>query len=164
MVRFRRWVRRTGPDRYAINVPADARQVLEALLEELRTLLQQTTDDPAVRRLFPTAYHDDPERDREYQALVRDELLDRRLAALDTVRSSIAASELDGAGLTAWMTAVNDARLVLGTMLDVGEDQAPVDPDDPDAPRHAAYGFLTHVLGEIVEALSDGLGDATDRR
>ena len=45
-----------------------------------------TTDDPSVRRLFPTAYHEDPERDREYQQLVRDELLERRLAALDDRR------------------------------------------------------------------------------
>jgi hypothetical protein len=164
MGRFRPWIRRKGPDRYVLAIPAEARQVLEALVEELQALLGQTTDDPALRRLFPTAYHDDPDRDREYQALVRDELLDRRLAALDAMRTSIAAPELDEAGLTAWMTAVNDTRLVLGTLLDVSEDQEPVDPDAPEAPRHAAYGFLTHVLGEIVDALADGLGDASDRR
>ena len=163
MGRFRPWVRRKGRDRYAIAVPDDARDVLDHLVGELRTLLSQTTDDPALRRLFPTAYHDDPELDRSYQILARDELLERRLAALDALRTSIHATELDEAGLAAWMTAVNDVRLVLGTMLDVSEEQAPMAPDDPDAPRHAAYGFLTHVLGEIVDALADGLGDDDDR-
>ena len=72
-----------------------------------------------MRRLFPTAYHDDPERDREYQQLVRDELLERRLAALATVEATAAADELDEEQLTGWLTALNDLRLVLGTRLDV---------------------------------------------
>ena len=164
MARFRRWIRRTGRDRYAIAVPADARGVLDRLIGELRALLGASTDEPALRRLFPTAYHDDPELDRGYQVLARDELLERRLASLDALQASIGAKELDEAGLTAWMTAVNDVRLVLGTVLDVSEEQAPVAPDDPEAPRHAAYGFLTHLLGEIVDALADGLGDADRKR
>jgi predicted transcriptional regulator len=164
MVRRRRWVRRRGPDRYAVAVPSDAREVLDRLLGELRALLGGSTDDPALRRLFPTAYHEDPELDQGYQVLARDELLERRLAALDAVQASIHAQELDEAALTAWMTAVNDVRLVLGTVLDVSEDQEPVDADDAEAPRHAAYGFLTHVLGEIVDALAGGLGDEDRRR
>ena len=89
-----------------------------------------------MRRLFPTAYHDDAERDREYQQLVRDELLDRRLAALDIVDSHRStADELDEAQLSAWMRRVNDLRLVLGTRLDVCEDRRRLDADDPDAPR-----------------------------
>ena len=115
------------------------------------------TDDPTLRRLFPTAYHDDPDRDREYQQLVRDELLERRLAALTLVEETASAEQLDEAGLTGWLTALNDLRLVLGTRLDVSEDDAEVDPDDPDAPAHVVYHYLGMLLGEVVDALEGDL-------
>ena len=158
---FRRaWVRRTGPGRYAVRLAEDERALLGNLVDQLRALLSGTTDDPSVRRLFPTAYHDDAERDREYQQLVRDELLTRRLAALDVITATLHATELDEAGLGAWMGGVNDLRLVLGTTLDIAEDDDPPDLDDPDAPTYAVYAYLTEVLAGIVEALEDGLGDA----
>ena len=57
------------------------------------------------------------------------------------------------------MTALNDLRLVLGTRLDVSEDTVEVEPDDDDAPAYAVYGYLSYLLGEVVDALADGLGD-----
>ena len=119
-----------------------------------------TTDDPSVRRLFPTAYHEDPDRDREYQQLVRDELLERRLAALTTVEATARAEEVDEEELTAWLTSLNDLRLVLGTRLDVAEDQAAVDEDDPDAPTMALYGYLSGLLADVVDALAEELPPA----
>jgi hypothetical protein len=154
------WLRRTGPGRYALDLPDDARGLVGDLVDQLRTLLTDTTDDPNVRRLFPTAYHEDPERDREYQQLVRDELLTRRLAALDEVTATLRARELDEAQLSAWMGGVNDLRLVLGTALDISEEDDRPDPGHPDAPTYAVYAFLTEVLDGIVDALADGLGDA----
>ena len=115
---------RTGDGTLRPPPPGPERELLADLVDQLRELLVATTDDPSVRRLFPTAYHEDPERDREYQQLVRDELLERRLAALATVEATAAADELDEAELTGWLTALNDLRLVLGTRLDVSEDQA----------------------------------------
>jgi hypothetical protein len=155
----RRWVRRSGPGRYAVRLADDERAALGSLVDQLRTLLTATTDDPNVRRLFPTAYNDDVERDREYQQLARDELLTRRLASLDVVTASLDATELDEAQLSAWMGGVNDLRLVLGTTLDVSEDGRPPSADDPEAPTYAVYAYLTEVLDGIVEALGEGLGD-----
>jgi hypothetical protein len=154
---FRRRVRRTRHGTYAVHLPGPERELLGGLVDQLRELLELTTDDPSVRRLFPTAYHDDPERDQEYQQLVRDELLERRLAALATVEASVEADELDEAQLTGWLTALNDLRLVLGTRLDVSEDQDAVDADDPDAPAMAVYGYLSVVLTDIVDALAEDL-------
>ena len=57
------------------------------------------------------------------------------------------------------MGAVNDLRLVIGTNLDVCEDDGPLDPDDPDAPACAVYGYLTGLLDDIVSALADGLSE-----
>ena len=159
---FRRgpWVRRTGPGRYAVRLADEERTLLGNLVDQLRALLGGSTDEPSVRRLFPTAYHEDPERDREYQQLVRDELLTRRLAALDAITATLHATELDEASLSAWMNGVNDLRLVLGTTLDIAEDDDPPALDDPDAPTYAVYAYLTEVLAGIVDALAEGLGDS----
>ena len=160
--RDRRRVSRTARGTYAIRLPGPERELLAGLVDQLRELLLVTTDDPSVRRLFPTAYHDDAARDQEYQQLVRDELLERRLAALATVEATADAAELDEAELTAWLTALNDLRLVLGTRLDVTEDQEAVPEDDPDAPAMAVYGYLSMLLSEVIDALADDLPPPTE--
>jgi ribosomal 50S subunit-associated protein YjgA (DUF615 family) len=158
----RRRVERTRSGAYAVRLPAPEQQLLLNLVEQLRDVLLESTDDPAVRRLFPTAYHDDAERDREYQQLVRDELLERRLASLATIEATLGAAELDEEQLTAWMHALNDLRLVLGTRLDVGEELVDIEADDPDAPAFAVYEYLGFVLSEVVDALMGGLPPADD--
>ena len=163
MVRFRRQrVVRTRRGTYELRLPRPERELLDNLVDRLRELLLLTTDDPAVRRLFPTAYHDDPERDREYQQLVRDELLERRLAALSVVEETTALDELTEEQLTAWLTALNDLRLVLGTRLDVSEDPEELDEDDEDALALALYGYLGYLLSDVVDALADGLPPPTE--
>ncbi|MET0728235.1 MAG: DUF2017 family protein [Acidimicrobiales bacterium] len=158
----RRRVARTGAGTYRVRLPEPERTLLGNLADQLRDLLLETTDDPAVRRLFPTAYNEDPERDREYQQLVRDELLERRLGALATVEETLAADELTDEQLSRWLSAVNDLRLVLGTRLDVSEDPVDIEADDPDAPAHAVYDYLGFLLSEIVDALAAGLPAPTD--
>ncbi|MGE3620834.1 MAG: DUF2017 family protein [Acidimicrobiia bacterium] len=160
-------VARLGPDRFEAQASPTLSGVVRSLTGEVRDLLLADTDDPRLRRLFPPGYGTDEARDAEYQVLVRDELLGRRLAALDALDEGIGAEgrhELDGAALTAWMTAVNDVRLVLGTVLDVEEDQEPVGPGDPRAPGLAAYDVLTHVLARIVRALHEDLPQPGDGR
>ncbi len=159
---FRRRIGRTRRGTYAVRLPTEERELLASLVDQLRELLELSTDDPSVRRLFPTAYHDDAERDREYQQLVRDELLERRLTALSTVEESAESAELDEAQLGAWLTALNDLRLVLGTRLDVSEDQAAIDEDHPDAPALAVYGYLSGLLDEVVAALAEDLPPPTE--
>jgi hypothetical protein len=86
--------------------------------------------------------------------MVHDELLEKRLAAVDIVENTATATTLSEDEMTAWMGAVNDLRLVLGTRLDVSEDQDFPALDDPNAPAFAVYQYLTFLLGEIVHALS----------
>jgi len=164
MGRFRRSrVARTRRGTYELHLAGPERELLADLVDQLRELLSLTTDDPTVRRLFPTAYHDDPERDREYQQLVRDELLERRLAALTTVEETTTLAELTEEQLSGWLTALNDLRLVLGTRLDVSEDAGgELDEDDPNAPALAVYGYLGSLLSEVVDALTDGLPPPTE--
>jgi hypothetical protein len=146
---------------YEVQLPDPERDLLAHLVDQLRELLTETTDDPSVRRLFPTAYNEDVERDREYQQLVRDELLERRLAALATVEATLADPHLTEEQLTAWLSAVNDLRLVLGTRLDVSEDPITIEADDPDAPAYAVYEYLGFLLSEVVDALTQGLPEPT---
>ncbi len=158
----RRRVRRTRHGAYEVHLPEPEQALLANLVVQLRELLMETTDDPTVRRLFPTAYNEDAERDREYQQLVRDELLERRLDALATVEGTLALEELDEAQLSAWMAALNDLRLVLGTRLDVSEEQTIVAADDPDAPAYAVYEYLGFLLSEVVDALAGSLPEPTE--
>ena len=164
MVSFRRSrVGHTRRGTYALRLPADERALLVNLVDQLRELLSLTTDDPAVRRLFPTAYHEDAERDREYQQLVRDELLERRLAALATVEETTFLDDVTEDQLTGWLTALNDLRLVLGTRLDVSEDDdGELEENDPNAPALAVYDYLGFLLSEVVEALAEGLPPPTE--
>ena len=154
---FSKRVKRLGSDRYRVQLPERERDLLTSLVPQLRDLL--TTDDPSLRRLFPTAYADDPERDAGYHAMVRDELLERRYASLDVLESTIEGGDVDGDTLSAWMRALNDLRLVLGTRLDVSEDDDPLDldADDPLAPAWSIYHYLAMLQSMIIDALSEDL-------
>jgi len=155
VIGWSRRVRRTRKGDFEVKLPDEERELLRSLAPQLRELLDGDLADPAMRRLFPTAYADDPERDREYHALVRDSLADRRRAAVDVLVTTLDETRLDEEQLTAWMGAVNDLRLVLGTRLDVSEEtELGADPDDPDAPLLALYGYLGFLLEQIVAALA----------
>ncbi len=153
-------IRRTRKGDFEVRLSAEERQLLASLVPQLRAALQADADasgaqEPTLRRLFPAAYPDDERRDLEYRSMVHDDLLSRRQAALDTVESSIDATRLDEEGLLAWMGAVNDLRLVLGTRLDVSEEtELLADPADPDAAALAVYGYLGFLLESMVAALS----------
>jgi hypothetical protein len=151
-------VERTGPGAYRLRLPADERRVLRTLPAQLRELL--TTDDPSLARLFPPAYPDDEEASAEYDRLVRQELLDGRLEALRVLERTVDAERLDGEELSAWVGALNDLRLVLGTRLGVMEESygAELDPRDPRAPQLALYGYLSWLQEEAVAALAADLG------
>ncbi len=63
-----------------------------------------------------------------------------------------------------WLTAVNDARLVVGTALGVTEDtDTDYDPDDPRFEYGVLYSWLTQVHFELVTLMLDEIGaDGSD--
>ena len=139
-----------------VELPDELRQLLGRLTEDLRDLLL-VDDDDRLRRLYPTADPQHPDRDQEFQQLMHGELIESRLAALDTVDRCLAATTVDEDQLTQWMQATNSLRLVLGTQLDVSEDDGPVARDHPEAATYALYDLLNLLLGEMVEVLSGTL-------
>ncbi|HYT30714.1 MAG TPA: DUF2017 family protein [Actinomycetota bacterium] len=150
-------VTRTRRGEYRLRLPPGERDLLRTLPGQLRELLG--TDDPALERLFPPAYPDDAQREAEYAGMVRDELAAGRRSALDVMESTIDAERLNEEQVLAWLGALNDLRLVLGTRLDVTEETyaRPIPQDDPSAAQLALYHYLSWLQEQVVEALAAGL-------
>ena len=111
-----------------------------------------------ARRLFPAAYHQDEQHEQEYQRLMRDELLSSRLASL-SLTSTLLEREtssdnivLTADELDALMRSINSLRLVLGTLLDVDEDEfeAGLNEDDPAYGQYQLYSYLGWLLDWVV--------------
>jgi hypothetical protein len=136
-------IKRTRRGRYQLRLPTDERALVRQLAAELRALLG--TEDPALARLFPPGDTTDPESDRQYRSMVKDDLTAQRLEALQTVERTLDATDVDADELAAWLGVVNDLRLVLGTRLEVTEEmnEDGVPPDDPRAPGFDVYRYLT---------------------
>ena len=154
----RKRVKRARDGSFELRIPADERDLLRSLGPQMRAVLTQGGEgtDEAVQRLFPVAYPTDEDRETEYRLLVHDELLSSHLGALAVLEETADAHRLDQDQLSAWMRAVNEVRLVLGTRLGVTEegDERPLDLRDPRAPAFAVYDYLTYLQGEIIDALS----------
>lgn len=134
----------------------DEAQLLRELCKEMRTLLEADIPrvDPVVARLFPDAYDDESDA-RAFHDLVGDELRTHKLNALRTVEGGLgpdgpATLSFTDSEVDSWLTFLTDARLAIGTRLDVTEETMDKEPDadDPDAP---AYSVL-HYLGWLQEA------------
>jgi hypothetical protein len=157
-----------------LNVGDDERAVLARLLAELRELLTSVDDaeggpvSPVLQRLFPNAYVDDEEKEAEYQRLMREDLVASRLFQIDAVSSMLGLSgdptdedradskggrELDEGEVIALMQSVNALRMVLGTLLDIGEEEIEIDDDHEMAAEHQLYAYLSHLLEWIVRSL-----------
>ncbi len=156
-LRRRRWRIRAARDGFDLNLPAEERQLLTHLLPQLREVMADP-DDERARRLFPTAYPHDVERDAEYHRFMREELVASRLASLETFSKTAEANHVDEATLLGWMQCINGVRLVLGTLLDLSEvdELEQLDEKDPRFPEFALYSYLSGLLEEIVQALSAG--------
>jgi hypothetical protein len=148
-------VRRARNGRIQIALPDHEREVVRRMLPQLRELLTVGSEDDRTRRLFPTAFHDDPDAEAEYRRYMHAELVASRLAAIDAVEASLDRAELSEEEAVAWLQSVNSVRLVLGTLLDVDEDldlDAVAD-DDPEIQGYAIYSYLSALLDELVHAL-----------
>ena len=117
----------------------------------IRTGHNQAPDDSTMRRLLPDFFK--PQRDHPagsaaaeslngaLRSLHEPDIIDAKKTAaqrvLDTLPDDGGRFELTEADANAWISAVNDVRLALGTMLEIG-------PEGPDrlAPDHPLAGHL----------------------
>lgn len=157
-------VERTRRGDFRLRLSGPERDLLRSIPGELRSLLE--TDDPALRRLHPPAYPDDPGREAEFRGLVQDELTRQRLQALAVVEETVERDRLNEEELAAWLGAVNDFRLVLGTRLDVTEEmyEEGMPESDPRFSSFAVYQYLGWLEEQVVEALAAGIDpEGTER-
>jgi hypothetical protein len=138
-----------------LHLSQEERALLVGLTSELQAVLEGAPDDPSLRRLFPPAYDDDAD-ERAYRELTGDSLLDGRREALELLAQTAGSERLSAEEADAWLRALNDLRLVLGTRLDVQEDTFASEPDlnDPRGQALAVYGYLSWLQEQLVEALA----------
>jgi hypothetical protein len=155
--------KREGPvvardnDLFEITLTVDERSTLLSFVDQLSDILAMGPDDARLRRLFPTAYHENPDHDAEYQGYMRDELTQSRSASIAVVKEVLESTDLiTAAQLHAFMTVLNNLRLVLGTLLDVGEDdfEDDIDENDPSFGQWQLYGYLGWLMEWTISALS----------
>lgn len=154
---------RPDGDGFVVDLGEDESALVRRLVGELRELL--TTPEPGdearalVHRLFPVVHPDDEEAEAEYQRLMRDELVQSKLAAFEIAETTLAGDgRLDEGGLLAFMQSLNSLRLVLGTMLGVTDDPdaEEVAPGFLESPEYALYTYLSHLLEHAVHAMQAG--------
>jgi hypothetical protein len=157
--------KRVGRDRLRVRLSQDEVAVLRGLPDQLRTVLGEDEDEPVNRRLFPPAYLDvaDIERDAEYRRLMHDDLVSEKLANLDLVTASLERGspsvrrwtvELTDEEAAAWLGVLNDLRLALGVRLDITEDyDGDVDDSDPRAPAFRLLSYLGWLEEQLLDAL-----------
>ncbi|MEI2704896.1 MAG: DUF2017 family protein [Ilumatobacteraceae bacterium] len=141
-----------------VTMSAPERELIVRLLDDLRTLILAGGDQAILRRLFPPAYHQavDTDAEAEYQRLMHDELVAARLAGIETIRAAIADDTLlDDEGTMAFVRSLNQIRLVLGTALDVSEDESiDVDDDHPLVAEYHLYHYLSWLLENALECIT----------
>jgi hypothetical protein len=119
-------------------------------------------DDPALARLLPDAYSDDPEASGEFRKYTEQGLRSGKAAAARTVLATLPPDggriRLSEPEAQAWLRALNDVRLALGTRLGVTDDfdeqVAGMGPEDPRAAYVGVYQWLAFLQETLVQALS----------
>ncbi|OLR89472.1 DUF2017 domain-containing protein [Actinokineospora bangkokensis] len=138
-----------------------------AELTGIRTGPTTSPDDPILSRLLPDFHRlddDNPSKeDLDSAAMLRSlhepRLLEAKVGVAAVVLETCPANGGDLA-LTpeqadAWLSALNDVRLALGTAIEVSEDMPDELPDDdPRSPHLSVYHWLTWVQESLVQALS----------
>ena len=147
-------IKRTREGEYRLQLSDGERELLGRLPAELLDLLAADPADPALRRLRPTAYEDDGEAEDEYRRLMQDELEEGRREALQILAETASRDRLSAEELDAWLRALTDLRLALGTRLDVDEDTytRDIDPRDPRAYELSVFAYLSWLQEQAVEA------------
>jgi Domain of unknown function (DUF2017) len=119
-------------------------------------------DDPVLARLLPDAYRDDPDAAGEFRRYTEQGLRSGKVAAAQTVLATLPAEggqvRLEPEDAQAWLRALNDVRLAIGTVLGITEDYEDelqqASWADPRSAYLEVYHWLGYVQDSLVRALS----------
>ena len=135
----------------AVRLDEGLRALLQKVSEELREVLL-VDDADHIARLYPPAYPDDEKLQSNYNDMVHDQLLMARLDGIDKLQASVDDEMISVELADIWMNTINQARLVLGTQLDVSEEDGAVEEGDPNLQSKIIYQVLSHILEDLTSA------------
>jgi hypothetical protein len=157
------------------------RAILRALVDDLHTIVGDETPapgltdadgtpdgessespgpvDPVLDRLYPDVRPEDAAWSAAFRDLVRGDLDEGRRRNIAVVRASLEARTVDDRQAEAWLHVLNDVRLVMGTRLEVTEEdeQTPFDPEDTDAAARIVYAYAGLLEEQFVDVLAEAL-------
>jgi hypothetical protein len=114
-------------------------------------------EDPVLARLLPDAYRDDPEAAGEFRRYTEQDLRSGKVAAAQTVLDTLPADgghvRLRPEDAQAWLRALNDVRLAIGTVLGITEDYEDEMEAGSWADPRSAYLEVYHWLGYVQDSL-----------
>lgn len=149
----------------------DEVRVLRKVAAEVVALLTDGFDhaDPVVSRLFPDIYPKSPDDSAEFRQYTEGDL---KTGKIDQAGAILAALPDDGPGevrldaetAEAWLRAINDARLAMGTRLDIRpdtdlgaelDDAAVHDPASSRVFQLSVYAYLGYLQESLLNALPE---------
>lgn len=147
-------IKRTRDGSFRVNLSPEERQVLATVPPMLRSLVESSgPGDPAYERLFPPAYLDDPDKDQVFAEMVHDDLAEARLASAAVLERTANADRLDEEEVGGWLSALNDARLVLGARLGLSEGTDPSTAAADNRQDYELFRFLSYLVQHLVIAV-----------
>jgi len=162
-VSLRRRIRPARGGGYQLRLAAEERALLTALPPQLISLLDEAGEaEPdelpvALRRLFPPAYTTDPDAERGFVSMTREDLLEHHRESLETMSATAEATWLDQNQLMQWLGALNDLRLCLGSLLGVTEDATAPPASETHQVEWVAYLYMSGLQDEIIDLLEPTL-------
>ncbi|MFN2537562.1 MAG: DUF2017 domain-containing protein [Mycobacteriales bacterium] len=127
-----------------------------------------TPDDPVLLRLLPDAYPEDKTAASDFRRYTDSDLRAAKrgdaTVVLETLPEGGGRLDLDRDACDAWLGALNDMRLALGTSLGVTEETDPEDYEEDHPARQAleVYGWLGYLQESLLSCLDPRLGSTRD--
>ena len=133
--------------------------ILRSVVDQMEVVLVAPEEIPHTRRLFPPAYEDDDEAQAEFARLMTADLADGKRRATAAVMATLERGSmkrdvwrvtLSQEEAEDWLAVLNDARLTLGTRLDVTEESYEQETSDPAMEVFRYLGYLEEWLVETL--------------
>lgn len=123
--------------------------------------------DPAMQRLFPNPYPQDPRAAHDYRRFSESDHRRQKVADADVVRDCLDAAppvRIRDFQIDPWLKTINALRLVLASRLGIEDEDAMAEmhelpDDDPRLLMSAIMDWLGYLQGVIIELTEPGLAE-----
>lgn len=143
-----------------VDLPSELRALLLSVARQMREMLSDASyaDSPMLARLFPPASMDDPMEALGFEQLMGKAIHDGKVESATVLEATARAEQLSAEEALSWLRCLNDVRLMLGTHLNVTEDDdIETFLADPITEHNAiVYVALTELVDLLVRAVDPG--------